>query len=735
MKRLASTISFLYALLGISALPKEEGKLAFDEEQKQKITEALGEKDYSLLVARINKELKSEVDSKAEKDALKDQIAAARAEFRSSLEGSGYTEEEIAEMAGEGSNSDLGQHSAKPDSVEPNAALDSLVADFTAYRKKTDAMIKKLVEEEEPDKHKNAKNMNLGIAHSATHLFAQNSAVMAFDGRNWNRRAAGISKTKTDWNGTAGKVNVEKLNGDVDLYFRENPSTIDSLHRDMLELPSFWPRRINVSDQVADGRIVSDEVTQVRKLPWLAKNKQKIQPEVRKVFPVSIDVEWTGNDLQSLEESWLNRFVDNGSGPYKMAFVQFLVSELMKKARNEDRISSVKGVHVETPDNATVAGRFINRQDGLLYQLFRAVYADKKVKVPSLGLPTAENIVDYVEATVRENLTEEIRENTDLVYYMEPDHIKLYRTRKKELFGNYKTTTTADYDTIENYTNIRMVPLHDLAGTNVHFITFDDNIEILENLPNEKSILTFQMLRRMIYGHGDYKYGVGFKHLGTEVEEGDPDAFKVQSVWTNGVFPFKKDFFIPFFDNATGKLVVKYSNLVIQSGFETNITALDKTNLFEGQIVKIKGNTSGVTASLVHNTTFILAGDANFDLSSGGTITLVVDAALNLKELSRTTAPAINAAEIHEFSGAVIDVKDGLNQAFNGSATTVTGIENGNYNQKLTITNVTAPTANLTVSNVVGNIAVASNAVIKAGDELVLIFVDGVWVEYSRTIA
>lgn len=727
MKRLTKTISFLSALLGFEKLPIEEGKLNLSEADEKKVIDAVGEKDFKVMVSAINKEAENVLKSKEQNKLIEE----ARAEFRKSLEENGYTEEEIKDMA-KSKEANSEEEGAEAESDE-NSKIEALIGDFKSYQKKTDEMIAKLIQDPEPDEvHELNKNSMTNKLHSATHLFGEQSELNAFADRNWNRVAAGLTDKPTAWHGTAGELNLQKLNGDIELFYRENPKKIESLHRDTIELPSFWPTRFGVKDRVTDGRIMSDEITQARKLPWLPKNKQLIQPETRQVFDVSIDLEWAGHKLQQYEKSWIQSVMNmDGSNPYKMSFVQFLVTELMKKAKNEDRMSAVKGVYVPTPDDATTPGRAINRQDGLLYQLYKAIYVDKKVKVPSLGLATSENIVDYVRKNIETNLDEEIRENQNLVYYLSLEEMRLYIDRKEMLKGMYTTTKNkSEFETVDHYPNIRLEPLHDLAGTGVHIITFDDNIEILEDVPNEKGLLRFEMLKRMIYGHGDYKFGVGFIHLGTEVSDEDPDAFKVQTVWTNGVFPFKENFFIPFHDNKSGKLEVKYSNLSVAPEFATDITTLNKSNLFEGQIVRVKGDTSA-TGEIVNNSTFSL--DSNFAFSTGGTLTMVVTSDLKLKEVKRTSSPSTGNSDIYEFDGDVIDMTNGTTQTFVGGATTLASIDNGVEQQKLTILN--SGSANLTVSNVPGNVAVDTSAVIKPSDQLVLINIDGVWTEFSRDIS
>ena len=103
-----------------------------------------------------------------------------------------------------------------------------------------------------------------------------------------------------------------------------------------------------------------------------------------------------------------------GSQPFKMTFVKFLLQELDKKARQEDRIVATKGVHVKTPDNATIPGLAIHRGDGIFIKLWRAVNIDKKVTFSLIGNPTSANIVDYVKNLIDKNIPEEEKNNEGL---------------------------------------------------------------------------------------------------------------------------------------------------------------------------------------------------------------------------------------------------------------------------------------------------------------------------------
>lgn len=43
---------------------------------------------------------------------------------------------------------------------------------------------------------------------------------------------------------------------------------------DNFGLPAFWPKRTKVDDRVADASIVTAEISQTSKLPWLPKTNK-----------------------------------------------------------------------------------------------------------------------------------------------------------------------------------------------------------------------------------------------------------------------------------------------------------------------------------------------------------------------------------------------------------------------------------------------------------------------------
>jgi len=715
-KTLNALYTFMLAFFSAKSLV-EDGKINLSDDQLQKLQDALGPKvKVNEVVDAMNKEL---ADAAAkDEDATDQQLVDLKKEAMEMLKAHGLSQEEAGEAIEQPTTA-----------AAEDADMKQILAGLIEHNKKTDKMLEKLIKEPEGNAPLAKGNRNnLMDMHSKTHFLGSGKAYDAFEGRPWNQAAAGLLK---DFNiGAISKVEVQKLNDDADLYVREVNANLNSLERDLLGLPPFWDVRTNVDDKVADGNIVSGEVSQARKKGWLSKGKQLIQPEESQIFPVQIDLEFVGHTLQELLTSWINSYNKEGSQAYKMSFVRYLISELMKKARQEDRKVAINGVYVKTPDDATIAGRAINRGDGILIKLWRAYFIDNKFKIANIGLPTINNIVDYVPQFIEANLKEEDKNQEGLVLYLSPSWLRKYKTRKRELFGLDNNFTGEQVMEIENYPNIRFYPLRDFEGSDFMLITDDNNIGLMENIPGEKSMLHFEMLKRILYIFGDYKFGVRIKHIGTKVKDGDPAEFKVQTVWCN-MPPYLHDTFVSLFEGANGDVNLPYGNVQVNEAWASDIENLKGT--YPGQIIKIKGNTSA-TGLVVDTGNISLTGNADFDLATGGTLTLIANEDTTYTEIKRTAAPETNTPDNGKYVDS-IDATNGSDFNFTGGANdTLDEILNGFEGQQIVVNGGAGGT--VTINDVSGNIEVASQAVLANGaDNITFVLVDGVWTEVARTIA
>lgn len=733
-KKFAAMFTYMVAFLGMSGNEQaliKDGELQLTDKQKEDLQKALGAKvKLEDVVTAMNAELAT--INKIDTDANDQQLVDLRAKAFEMLKEHEFTDAEAKKL--------IDNPGAAEGKTEKQllAGLVTAMDEQKALAKEQDKKIAKLLGSAEGDSPLEIiqNTVNTAMKHSKTHLFSSGKQYDAIEGRNWNERAAGIHDKPTDW-ASEGKTEISKLKGDIDLYYRENPTVIQSLHRDLMGLPANWKIRTKVDDRVADGSIVTAEISQARKLPWLPKNNQAIEPEEGKIFPVHIDIEFAGYRLQEIETSWLNYMNNEGSQPYKMTFVRFLLLELDKQARLEDRIVVINGVYVKTPENATIPGMAIHRGDGLLIQLWRALFITKKFVTPiGLGTPDENNIVDYVKSFIEKNLLEELKSVQGLVLYMSPTMLRWHIERKRFLFN--LTTDWSDNKAvmIENYENITIQPLRDLEGTKFMFMTFTDNIEILENIPGEKSMYHFDSLKRMLFIWADYKLGARFKHIGRKLKQGDPLSFKKQTVWTNGLSPFKSDFYVRLYDYGTGEINIDqyYSNITITEDYATSI--VDIKGAYEGQIIRVRGNTAvGAGVKVVDDGNITLASNADFLLNTGGTLTLRAAANGDLTEVKRTTTPEVLPSTDVNYTGTTLDANAGNVFKYTGTgAKTLTAIANGVEGQQIVI-NGGAGGA-VTVADVVGNIEVVTSAVLANGaDNVTLTLIDGVWTEVARTIA
>ena len=709
---MAKTAAFFTALLGWKEVPidAESKELKLTAEDMLKVEAALGKKMSKEAIDGMNSEIKAMQGENLQIKAIQDEIDALVAE-------SNLTEEELKKLAKDG-NGD-------------GDILASIKAIGAAQKEQAKIIATLIAEPEGDNPEARVKTLVNGakVVHSATHLFASNSPFDAIEGRPWNQRAVGQTSAATNF---VDQPTVQKLNDDLGLYFRQNPDALKSLHRDTFGLPEFWGKKTKVDDKVSDATIATAEISQARKLPWLPKNKQKIEAEEGQIFPIQIDIEYVGYFLQKIEASWLNFMNKEGSQPYKDSFVKFLVSEIDKKARQEDRIATIKGVYVPTPEDATTPGRFINRQNGLLYLAQQARDVTKKYRPFDLGMPTTSNIVDYVDNFIK-SLPYEIRTQQGLVLYLSDYWLKAYKRRYELIHGG--NTDYAGYPkNPKDYSNVAFQVLVDMEGSDFMFMTFDDNIEILENVPAEKSMYHFEYLLRKIYVWADYKLGVRFIHIGTSVAENDPLEFQVQTLWSNTAPVFPADFFVPINDDESGKVKVNFKNLYVTKDWATDITEF--TNATPGTVLKIKGDTTLANAkNVVNGAKIALAGAANFNLKLGGTLTLFVNADGTLRELSRTTAPQTVVIADVDYDDATIDANEGVVFKYAGQGDlAITGIINGVEGKSIKIYGNDTEGDDVTLSDV-GNINVASQAVLKLATDFVqLTQVDGVWIETGRTI-
>ena len=716
-KLMAATAALFNALFGTKELPIDavNKQLNLDAEQRQKIVDALGEKDAEKAINGINSEIKAMADENLILKAAQDELDALVLE-------SGLTAEELATAANDGNGNDnvLG-----------------IVKTIAAKNKEQASIIAKLIQEPEGDKpFAVIQGGKSKMEHTATHLFGSGKSYDAFDGgRAWNARLRDGGMKATDFNidGT-----IPLLQSDLAHFVEENSGTLESLFNDFRGLPKEWDSRTGVLDKVSDGYIIPAEIVQGRAKGWSPKNKFKIASEQGQVYRKKIDITFSGFELQEIENTWIRNYNKaDGSHPWKMSFIGFLLGELIKRQMLDDRSAQINGIFVQSPDGDDMPGAAVNSQNGLRYLWYYYRDVKKQYQAFDIGAPTEANIVDYIN-TMIEMMPEIERKEQGLEIQLSSKWLKAYLKRagelRPQLVNNASDQSKSLYQTNSpiDYPNFIFQELVDQTKTDFIGITQSKNIQVLEYNVSEKGKFTISHEKRDTHIFADYRLGIRIKFVGTKLAQGDPRYFEVQKVWSNNVPVFGNEVFAPAFDDTSGILKMTFPNIEVDATWKTAITAIEGAT--KGSIIRIKGNTGmAATKNLVDGTGLDLA--SNFDLASGGTIVLFAKEDGTFKELSRTTAPAVAVSTDVEFSAAVLDAKEGTVFKFTGLAdTTITSILNGVEGKTIKIYGTDAVDVEVTIADV-ATVNVVTTAVLgDSNDYLQLTVVDGIWVETGRSI-
>lgn len=714
-KKMAKTVLGFMAVLGVAKLPidAENQQLNLDDAQRQKIVNALGEKLAAEAINGIDQEIKDLAQNNLDLKAIQDEIAALVKETN-------LTEEELKDAA------------SSKDADDSSGTLASIKA-ISAKTKEMEATIAKLLTEPVGDSALEViKNGAMNRAHTATHLFGSGKAYDAFDGgRSWNARMRdnGVKATDFNSNGT-----IPLLQSDIEHFVNDNNGMLESLFNDFRDLPAEWARRSGVLDRVSDGYIIPGEIVQGRAKGWSPKNNFKIDSEQGQVYRKKIDITFDGYELQKIENTWIrqNNKAD-GSHPWKMSFVGFLLGELIKVQMVDDRNAQINGIYVESPEGK--AGAAVNSQNGLRYLWYKHRDVDQKYRPFDIGAPTESNIVDYIN-TMIEMMPEAERKEQGLEIQLSSKWLKAYVKRAGELYPKQYNTDQGkmmyQLNSPIDYPNFIFQELVDMTKTDFIAITKSSNIEILDYNVSEKGKFTMSHDKRDTNIFADYRLGIRIMYVGSKLEAGDPRAFEIQKVWSNNMPVFGTDVFAPAFDDLTGILKINFNNIEVDSSWKTDVTRIE--GAASGAVIRVKGNTGLAAAkNLKNNANLLLASD--FNLALGGTIVLYVQPDGKLKELSRTTAPEVATSTDISFTSGVLDSKGGTVFRYAGTATAaITSIINGVEGKTIRIYGTDTVAVDVTLADV-ATVDVASNATLgDSNDYVQLTFVNGVWVETGRSI-
>jgi hypothetical protein len=545
------------------------------------------------------------------------------------------------------------------------------------------ANINKLKDEPEPDVPEATievgSEKNNTVKHSKTHLFASNESYDSLE-RPWNKRlvdaqAQGVLPTaSTDW---SNKVNIDKINEDLGAYSRRNANEIMSLLMDGYDIPAHWSVVTNIQDQYVFASLVTGEITQSYKETFLPKNNQRFVPVINKIYDKQIDVFFTVKQMKQLEKSWLNQFFNEGSTPFKMSFARYLLNDIMKKARKEDKIALFKAVYSDPSIQPEKAGSFMNSMSGLL----KLIAKHRGVSYQAFDLPelTRANTYDVLTDMCQNKLPLDFRSTPGLKLSLGKEVHRWYvdgREDSKGLVQDYKK----DAQHIEGMTNIEFDIRPQLEGTGLVYLTTDDNLGIMVDRPGEESFLEMEkdLERRGIIGIGDYKLGAFIKAFGASVDPNATVTYEDQIFFSNNV-ELLTDVYVPVATNDATPSVAEHHALKLGGN---NLVATDITDFddaVDGQYVYLYCDADTAAPTIKNNANIALATGADFTMAKGDKLTLTYSNGKFL-EYSRTVASQISLEAKHTLAADATSVNAEEGTWFitqdNTAATAFTNITN-----------------------------------------------------------
>lgn len=651
-------VAMVLAFFNIGADNKEP--LALTDEQKQSLDAKVDKEGFAeKFMAKYNEDL----DSTKELDAATEEIDAF-----------------MADNTPDEENQDLDNPDGIP-TTDANKKQLSLTGKVKALgeqlkaanndKKALEAKVATMSGLPEPDNPETIKgNVTKTMKHSKTHLFGSSNSWDAYDNRPWNEQAAGMSTTATDWN----TANIDTLNKDIQDYFRKDPKKLMATMLDGLQIPKHWKVISGVSDEYIFTTIATGEITQGLKIQWLPKNNAKFDAQKGKVRDIQIDIEFKGNELKKLEKSYLNNFFNEGSTPYKQKFIMYVVTELMKRARKEDKIVLGKGVYA--PNDSGNAGSFLNNLSGVIK--LAVEQRGKSYRAFKLGKPTEENIRDYVKNFVN-GLPYEIKNLPGLVFYTSPSWIRSYNEARRRELGRDQNYT-GDTMIVDDFPNIEFYGYDQLEGYDFMFLTTNDNISILTDKPGEDGVLQFERDTRNTKVFGDYKLGAFIAMFGRKQIGLAANSFENQLFFSNDV-EVLQDVYVPVGANVAIPSLKYHNSLIIG---EHNTAATNITNFSDavpGTKIYLLGNTEANVSTIKSNANISLIGGADLALSKDQLLVLFVKADGKFQEIERQK---IGIQEVEEIATIVapdttiIDAATGIKFILseNTARTVITGFNN-----------------------------------------------------------
>lgn len=597
MKQLMITV---LAFLGIQAFAKDkDGKIAFSEEQKNKLKAEFGDKFTDEFVQAVQKDPDGNSTDNASMVVM---VTAMTEKLQSSL--------------AENSTLLAAKSKLESDLVAEKAEKDKLSGKIT----EKDGIIARLTKtpEEDPEPtavNKTTDNKNWLPSGKDSHLYGQNHGFMAIDAAHpYNMRAYAAIASRHGLDviapRAASSLDYSSLKTDLGEYYRiRKQERIQSFLQSLPSLTNIFPLESGYQDQaVLVNFFITEDFSQAdstalgSSFDSVVKGAYKFEPEVLTMYDVMFAHKFT--QLKELEKNWLGYLNREGSSTMKWSFIEYILVETAKKLKNEQEIRRLRGVRKNPTVN--VAGTSLQASNGLL-KFIKNQIALFKIKPFAVGEWTSSTIAAYVKECTK-LIPEVLRDSGKIVLYMSLDAVSDYHTNLETLYGlnqDYK----ADIMYVKEYPNVRIIPVPNMGASKRMIWTVEGNLAMFEDQPGEMLNFSIEQQDWSLKVWSNWRESVWAYLVGRKYSSAAemPSDYSSQLIFCNDVDE-SADYYIDMEANDTTPSVANHTSLVsVANSQATAITAIDDCAV--GQEVRIKcGNaTNAITIAASGNFSLITA--------------------------------------------------------------------------------------------------------------------------------
>ncbi len=250
---------------------------------------------------------------------------------------------------------------------------------------------------------------------------------------------------------------------------------------------------------------VIDDIVQGFQKAWTPKGTAKFTPIAIPQRRHKADLEFYPDDVF---ESWLGFLTDEKKNRKDWPITKYIIEELLIPKVNDNRELKLigKGVYeAPTPDVAQLTGKSM---DGFLtiLQKKKDLGTSNINFITTIGVPTKENIVDWMEDFV--DLIDEVYQDIDMPIYLSNKWYKAYKRKYRDLYGDnsdFKGTTELVLES-----NNRIAKLPSMSGSDIIFTTPKANFKRLLNANEGASSINIESVDRKVKVFSDWHESVGF---------------------------------------------------------------------------------------------------------------------------------------------------------------------------------------------------------------------------------